>query len=86
MPYKRSGDYLFWHDDKGRVLRCVACDRPLEHTLDRLVCHKCPKSVEGAKKAANTRLQEPIERAVPFGQRLADGVDMLRLAGDMDEE
>ncbi len=85
MQYKRSGDHLFLYDERGNVIRCVACDRPLEHNLAGEICHKCPPGVEAAKKAANTRLEGPIERTPPFGERLSDGVAMLRLSGDMDD-
>ncbi len=85
MPYKRSGDHLFWYDERGKVMCCVACGRPVEHNMKREACHKCPPKVEAAKKAANTRLEDPIERTPSFGERLSDGVAMLRLSGDMDD-
>lgn len=60
--------------------RCVVCNRLIEYAIFRGVAHSnhhCPQSTESAKAAANTRLEEPIERNLPYGQRLSMGFDML---------
>ena len=85
IEWKKTGEFWFLFID-GCVIRCVSCNKPIEHRGDSRsrADHHCRVSHEAAKDAANTRLEEPIEREVPWGKMLADGFDMLRLS-DIDE-
>jgi len=83
VKYCRVGDHVYVHVD-GRLMRCVACDRPLEHTLKKphLPCHHCPQAVESARLAAQRRAEEPRMQQPAYHQRLSDGFELAAQAGD----
>ena len=87
VEWKRRGEYWFLFVS-GQVKRCVSCGQPIEHVSAALerAHHKCSVKHEAAKKAANTRLNEPIERAISWGQRLSDGCEIIRSGSDTSED
>ena len=80
VEWKQNGEFWFVFID-GIVRRCVSCGKPIEHRGDSIsrADHHCSISHEAAKKSANTRHREPLERDVPWGKMLADGCEMLGL-------
>ena len=78
-------DGIFNCNVDGILLRCVSCDKPIEHVIWKRddeyeyfsANNHCSDKHEASKQAANTRLREPLERDRQYGQRLAEGFDML---------
>lgn len=62
---------------------CVSCGQPLEcvQVGERFYNnHKCSEKHEAAKQAAQTRHFEPEVRRKSYGERLSEGMAMLRMA------
>ena len=62
----------------GSLSRCVSCNQPIEYTGERGAAkHHCSRRHEGAKRAAVTRGEQPLDREVSVWQRLRDGFEMM---------
>ena len=58
--------------------RCVSCGKPIELGPSGYPNHHCSRAHEAAKEAANRAHEEtPKPRRRSYGQRLAEGFEML---------
>lgn len=77
-------DGKIFHSVDGSLIRCVACNKPIEYTEHYTANHHCSETTERAKRSANTRLEkhETTERSLTWGRRLAIGFGLMSRGGD----
>ena len=72
----------------GSYIRCVACNKPIEHSdVTGMADHKCPENHESARLATKRRFDDcdVIERTESIARRINIGFEMLELDSEESE-